>query len=74
MPNQPDINKCMRSMQIPLELMARLRKKASQMQMTINQLVTFILHDFLDGCPLDDDDFVWIKKEVRKNEERNRKS
>lgn len=68
MPNQPDVNKVIRSIQIPLELMARLRKLAAQRSMTVGQLINFILHEELDKIALTEDDYEWIKGEVQKNE------
>lgn len=68
MPNQPDVNKVIRSIQIPLELMARLRKTAAQRSMTVGQLINFILHEELDRIALTEDDYEWIKGEVAKNE------
>lgn len=68
MPNQPDVNKVIRSIQIPLELMARLRKLAAQRSMTVGQLINFILHEELDKITLTEEDYEWIKGEVQKNE------
>ena len=43
MPNQPDINKVVTFVRVPLELMARLRSLAAERKMTITQLINFIL-------------------------------
>ena len=72
MPNQPDVNKVIRSIQIPLELMARLRILASERKMTVTQVINFILHEELDRIPLTEDDYEWIKAQVRKNEDKRR--
>ncbi len=72
MANMPDVNKVIRSVQIPLELMARLRKLAEARQMTVGQLINFILHEQLDHIALDESDYEWIKNEVRKNEEKRK--
>ena len=74
MPNQPDVNKVIRSIQIPLELMARLRKLAAARCMTVGQLINFILHEQLDGIALTEDDYEWIRNEVKKNEDKRRKN
>jgi hypothetical protein len=72
MANMPDVNKVIRSVQIPLELMARLRKLAAARQMTVGQLINFILHEQLDHIALDESDYEWIKNEVRKNEQKRK--
>lgn len=72
MANMPDVNKVIRSVQIPLELMARLRKLAEARQMTVGQLINFILHEQLDHIALEESDYEWIKNEVRKNEEKRK--
>ena len=72
MANMPDVNKVIRSVQIPLELMARLRKLAVVRQMTVGQLINFILHEQLDHIALDESDYEWIKNEVRKNEQKRK--
>lgn len=72
MANMPDVNKVIRSVQIPLELMARLRKLAAARQMTVGQLINFILHEQLDHIALEESDYEWIKNEVRKNEEKRK--
>lgn len=73
MPNQPDVNKVIRSIQIPLELMARLRILANERKMTISQVINFILHEELDRIELKEEDYEWIRNEVRKNEEKRKK-
>lgn len=72
MANMPDVNKVIRSVQIPLELMARLRKLAEVRQMTVGQLINFILHEQLDHIALDESDYEWIKNEVKKNEQKRK--
>lgn len=72
MPNQPDVNKVIRSIQIPLELMARLRILAKERKMTVTQLISFILHEELDRIQLKEEDYEWIKEQVQKNERKRR--
>lgn len=73
MPNQPDVNTIIRSIQIPLELMARLKVLAKRRQMSVSQLIVFILHQELDAIALTEDDYEWIREQVRKNTEKRRK-
>ena len=72
MPNQPDVNKVIRSIQIPLELMARLRILAKERKMTVTQLISFILHEELDRRQVKEEDYEWIKEQVQKNERKRR--
>lgn len=74
MPNQPDINKVVTFVRVPLELMARLRSLAAERKMTITQLINFILHEELDGRPLSDSDFEWIRNTRSQNEDKRRKN
>lgn len=73
MPNQPDINKVVTFVRVPLELMARLRSLAAERKMTITQLINFILHEELDGRPLSDSDLEWIRNTRSQNEDKRRK-
>lgn len=72
MPNQPDVNKVVAFVRVPVELMARLRSLARERKMTLTQLINFILHEELDSRPLSLEDLEWIKKEVRKNEDKRK--
>ena len=72
MPNRPDVNKRIGTIQIPLELWARLKKEAERLEMSINQLITFILHEKLDSISLEETDYEWIRAEVKKNEQKRR--
>ncbi len=72
MPNQPDVNKVVASVRVPVELMARLRSLARERKMTLTQLINFILHEELDSRPLSLEDLEWIKNEVRKNEDKRK--
>lgn len=65
MPNRPDVNKRIGTIQIPLELWARLKKEAERLEMSINQLITFILHEKLDSISLEETDYEWIRAEVK---------
>ena len=66
MPNQPDVNKVVASVRVPVERMARLRSLARERKMTLTQLINFILHEELDSRPLSLEDLEWIKKRFRK--------
>lgn len=72
MPNQPDVNKVVAFVRVPVELMARLRSLARERKMTLTQLINFILHEELDSRPLSLEDLEWIKNEVRKNEDKRK--
>lgn len=72
MPNQPDVNKVVASVRVPVERMARLRSLARERKMTLTQLINFILHEELDSRPLSLEDLEWIKNEVRKNEDKRK--
>ncbi len=72
MPNMPNVNKKIGAIQLPLELWSRLRKEAERLEMSINQLITFILHEKLDSVSLDETDYEWIRAEVKKNEQKRR--
>ena len=74
MANMPDVNKVIRSIQLPLELMARLRKLAKRRRMSVSQLVNFILHEQLDRIVLREEDYAWIKQEVLKNEQKRKQN
>ena len=67
MANMPDVNKAIRSLQIPLDLMARIKKYAEACDMTVCQFINVVLHERFDYVVLDDDDNEWIKNEVKKN-------
>ena len=73
MPNQPDINKVVAFVRVPVELMARLRALARERKMTITQLTNFILHEELDKRPLSAEDLEWMKQEILKNETKRNK-
>lgn len=72
MPNQPDVNKVVAFVRVPVELMARLRSLARERKMTLTQLINFILHEELDSRPLSLEDLEWIKNEVQKNEDKRK--
>lgn len=72
MPNMQNVNKKIGAIQLPLELWSRLRKEAERLEMSINQLITFILHEKLDSVSLDETDYEWIRAEVKKNEQKRR--
>ncbi len=72
MPNQPDVNKVVAFVRVPVELMARLRSLARERKMTLTQLINFILHEELDNRPLSLEDLEWIKNEVQKNEDKRK--
>lgn len=70
MANQPDINKYISIFQVPLEIMAILKRKAAERKMSVNQFINFIFREYLDFEPLTDDDFRWIKRKVEENEKK----
>ena len=68
MSDMPDINKVVLSVRIPAELMAKLKRYATEKRMTVSDTISEILHREYDGVPLTKDDFDWIQKEIAKNE------
>lgn len=68
MANKPSVNKRITAIQLPLELVARLKKAAKFHKMSVNQFIVMVLHNELDNIPLSDEDLEWIRQEVKKNE------
>lgn len=68
MANKPSVNKRITAIQLPLELVVRVRKAAKFHKMSVNQFIVMVLHNELDNIPLTDEDLDWIRREVRRNE------
>ncbi len=58
MANMPDVNKVIRSIQLPLEFLARLRKLAMRRKMSVSQLVNSLLHEELAHIDLCEEDYA----------------
>lgn len=68
MSNQPDINDGRIAVRIPLDLLARVKRMATERKMSLTDFLMFILHRELDKIDLTKEDIAWIKREVEKNE------
>jgi predicted DNA binding CopG/RHH family protein len=73
MPNEADVNDGRIAVRIPLDLLARIKRLAGERKMTLTDFLMYILHKELDKIALTEEDIEWIKKEVKKNEERRKK-
>lgn len=67
MPNMPDINKKFVNSLLPLELVAKIKRKAKELGMTTTELISFLLDRELENVVLSAEDYEWIAAEVRKN-------
>ena len=70
MPNDPAIEKRVRSFQLPLELHQQLVREAARLGVKVNSLLVLILTEELDrrGVELTPEDYEEIAKQKRKNQ------
>lgn len=66
----PDINKKMESALIPMELAARLRRASRDKRISKSDIIQLSLTHELSSVQLSSDDYKWIARNVKKNEER----
>ncbi len=74
MANMPDVKKVICSFQLPLELLARLRKLAMRRKISVSRVVNSLLNEELAHIVLCEEDYAWIQREVLKNEQKRKRN